>query len=325
MVLVVTWMPPIIQEFGGPESRNLIKIAAFFGHHREVGRPPGEALGDWATATSWLPERLGRLGLPEDGPIPFGMRWDPIAPGASISAWSVAALLTVCVVVAGAVAFRRRDRPSLALIGFGALGDVVAIASLRAIGESDRMYSLFFWTTAASAVTWMGVLAALGGALHAASRGHRALAGRVAIVAGMVAALASTVLQRRWLSRYPFAPASSPEVRNDLASVYAAVVERARRDGTVPVVHREGAWDAAAGIALEFDRDGVDWRIAAEDAWAFPSARRAAATAQERHVWFASPFWPLPRLVPCLELVVTSGSLSAYTAPSDVPSCPGPR
>ena len=140
----------------------------------------------------------------------------------------------------------------------------------------------------------------------------------------IAAAVASTYLGARWLNRFPFAPASSPETRDDRAALYRAMTERTIREGALPVVHREGGWAVATGIILEYERDGVDWRSSSEDAWSFPGARLAEPAAPQRHFWFADPWSPL-RLAPCLELLRTAGILSVYTATSDVLSCPPSR
>jgi hypothetical protein len=318
---VLLWLPPVVQQLQAPAGAgNLSKLHGFLAHRKEGSRPLFHALADWTTATSWLPERLGTASLPEDGPIPFAMRWDPMPFRVTPLAWAFAALHAIGLATAGIVAWRRHDRVSLALLGIGAFGDVIAIASLRALGPDDRLYSLLFWTTAASTVASMGILAAFGGTLLDRARIHRAVVVRAAATGCIATALVSTYLEGRWLCRFPFAPASSPETRDDRAALYRAMTERTLRDGALPVVHREGGWAVATGIVLEYERDGVDWRSSSEDAWSFPGARLAEPTAPQRHFWFADPWSPL-RLAPCLELLGRAGILSVYTATSDVVSC----
>jgi hypothetical protein len=204
--------------------------------------------------------------------------------------------------IAGAlVAWRRRDGASLALLAFAGIANVLAIAAIRAImGEEER--SLLFWTTAISALGWIGALSSLGSAL-AATVARQRLPERAVAAAATTAlavfALTTSGLERAWIAAHPHAPASDPSFAPARREVYELLRAQPER----PVLHLAGAWEVTTTLLLEADRDGVDFRLADSDRWAFPAARGPTADAgAERPIWFEEQGF---RTVsePCVEVV----------------------
>ncbi len=325
VLLVVFFIPPVYEELRAPPGTgNMTKIYQFFVHREEPYKSWGAAIRNWVTATGWLPERVWGRSLVDDGSISFSMRWDAIPQEPTTAAWAIAGVHVGAVVAAAVVAFRRRDRASLALLVAGGVGDALAVHGSHAIIGED-LYSLFFWTTAASCVAWAGVLSTFFGAIGARwpaaveAGGRR---GRLIFVALAVSAALCTVAQCQWLARFPFAPASDPGRSDERRRIYEALTELGK-DGATPVIHVEGWWGVAFSMLLEFEKDHADVRVADENIWGFPGSRSAAGVVHARHIWFANPDWPL-RLAGCLDRVATFGSLTAYVAPTNVPSCDRP-
>ena len=324
----IFFFPPLLEQLRAPpHSGNITEIFRFFMDRTEPYRSLPVAIRNWVNATSWLPQRLWNLSLADDNSVPFAVRWDAVPAQASSAAWSIAAVHVLAIVASSVVAYRRRDHVSLALVASGALGDVLSIVALRAIIGEDQ-YSLLVWTTAPSSVVWMGVLStfitALGGARATAPGAQRSAT--IATVATLVAlvgfAAFTTVLQCRWIARFPYAPASDPAMAEERRQIYAKLRELGR-DGAPPVLHMDGAWLITFSMMLEFDKDHGDVRLADNDQWEFPGSRTADGGTPARYVWFEDRYWPVS-VASCVERVGTYGDITIYVAPHEVLRCPAP-
>ncbi|MEZ4263745.1 MAG: hypothetical protein R3B36_31925 [Polyangiaceae bacterium] len=323
-VLLVLFLPPLVEQITS-STGNFTKIWRFFVHREEPLMRVATALEHWSTATSWLPDRVMNRSLLDEGYIPLAMRWDPVPEGVTKTARTIALLHVVLVTAAAAVAWRRRDRASLALLAFGALADLVAVNALQAVIGTSYHY-LVFWTTGASTVAWIGVLSAFFSAgAAAATRSERAtrLLSPATIAIGLALGLATTSLQRQWLSTHPVAPASRPAEREALRDAYTALRERLDKDGATAVIHADGAWDMAHATVLELEKDRVDVRVSEADRWNYYGVRSSDGLAKPLHVYFSTTPLPLAQ-AGCLELIVRSADISIFGAPAPVPSCPKP-
>ncbi|MBX3190628.1 MAG: hypothetical protein KF819_26745 [Labilithrix sp.] len=323
-IAVVALVPPLVEQITGPHGRgNLARIVSFFGARTAPYKSLGAAIENWAIATSWLPHRAAHLDLADDWQIPFAMRWDPIPATAPASARITAAIFVASMLAAIVVARRRRDHASLAWLVAGLLGSVLAINALRAMVGDDH-YSLIFWTTAASSLAWVGALSTACAAIEARlatlpARRSRIMGAAIAL-AGLLLAARATGVQRAWLARFPFAVASDPEKAEGRVEIHRAIRAEVDRDGAVPVVHLDGAWEIAMSVVLEHDKEALDLRLADADLWGFPGGRSAAGAPRVKHVWFTTSLYPL-RLAPCLDRLLAVGDVTVLVADRDVASC----
>ena len=322
-LLLVLFIPPLVEQLTAPVG-NLTKIVVFFLHREAPLEPLGVAARHWTTALSWMPDRILSLSLLEEGYIPLGMRWDPMPSGLTTTARNIAFLQVTMTVLCGAIAFRRRDFTSLWLITFGAVASVVALSALSAIVGPSYHY-LVFWTTAASSVTWIGVLSTILSATCAASlpmsRSRGVLGSALVAVLGSV--VCATWLQRDWLARSPAAPASRDLERDDLRAVHDALRSRLASGGATAIIHTEGAWDMASAMVLELEKDRADVRVPERDRWSYMGIPSGDTVQNALHVYFSTTRLPL-RIAPCLELATKSGDISMYVSPTDVVECGEP-
>ncbi|HWL85666.1 MAG TPA: hypothetical protein VNO21_07680, partial [Polyangiaceae bacterium] len=257
--------------------------------------------------------------------VPEVMRWEPIAPHANRTAITFTVLHVVAALTGLAVAFRRRDRVSLALLVIGIFGEVISIAALRAIvGEVHD--SLIFWTTAPSVVVWMGALSAAVAAAADAIARRRAIpwptAARALAGAGLLAAISTTMLQRSWVTRFPDAPGSYSQNADMCREIYEAVRTHSAQIGAVPVLHLMGDWGLATTVALEHEKDAAELRFADVDAWSFAGGRTAAGAPRVWHVWFSSTILPVP-LAPCLHPIArVRNYVDILESTTDLQFCP---
>lgn len=321
VITLVVWAPPVVEQLTAEAEGNLTLVAAFFRHPPAPRRPWGDALVDWATATSWLPERLARGTLAREAYLPMVTRWDAMPARATPTAWTIALAHLALLAVSGFAAKRRRDGASLALLAMGALASVVAWSSLRAVVGTSYYY-LAFWTTAGGAVGWLGVLSTAASAARSAGLARPRLsarAQRAVAVAALVACAWTTAAQTAWLSRSPAAPMSYPLARDALREAHADLRARLGSERAA-VVHVEGAWDVAQAMVLELEKDGVDVRVPRAERWLYAGVRSPDGAPQPLHVWFSTAALPLER-ARCLDAPATHGEISTYTSPRDLGPC----
>ena len=321
---LVLFLPPIFEQVTAPTHQgNIRKLISFALGRSEAPKTLGAAFESWASANAWLVDRLLSKTLLTEGPMPMMMRWDCVPPGITRTAWSILTVQLGAFAVAGVIARQRRDTVSVALIAIGLLGSVAAIHSVRAMAGQEH-FSLLFWTTAGSAVSWIGAVSVVGAEIWRVVSGF--LAGRRAplIVLGLFGfgvVLASTSMQRVWLSHNHHLMGTNADVAALHRGSYEAV---RKRIGTalVPVLHFDGSWDDAFSVLLELDKDGVNFRVADADAWVIPR-RRHVPDGPLLHFWFGRPDLPVP-VASCLEQVAMSGDRAVYASANDVEKCPAP-
>ncbi len=257
-VVVVTHLPPLLEQVGAGPHGNLQKLVRFFMNRPEPVKPLAHAIKNLFLATGWLPDRALEMTLRTEGEIPRVMGWDPVPPSIGWTAKVILVLHAALLVTGGIVAARRRDALGVALIAVGLLGELSALASLRSSVGPDYYY-LLFWTTAASTVAWIGGLTAI---TRAAAPPARALAACAAVLLG-AASFGVTLLQRGWIVRNHPAPVIQPTLRD----VQRAVRDRLEREGAAAVVHVDGAWEYNVGLMLELLKDGVPVYVHDDDRW----------------------------------------------------------
>ena len=323
-VLVFAVAPPLLEELVTPDG-NITKLAHFFASRKEPMRAFASAVSDWTLATSWLPDRLFAGSLMVE-PYPAVMASD--APLATLPSGAVRTTLVLAVAAAAAsvLAVRRRDYPSVALLGLGVLMSVLSALSLRAIVGVNFIY-LLFWTTAATTVMWMGVLAAFGTALAARiEKGARAasiasiarVAWPVALLALLVVAVRVTSLQRGYLARETLRPPVDTVERE----LYGAIRAHVAETGETPVFHAHGAWHYGLGFLLEASKDHIDARVVDRDRWILGrQSRGTEGVAHPLHVYVDVPDARV-FVRDCLEKLTTVGTTVIYTSPVDVENCP---
>jgi hypothetical protein len=320
---LVVWAPPIFEQVTAEGDGNLTLVTAFFRHPPSPRRPWGDALGDWATATSWLPDRVARRSLGQEAYLPMVTRWDAMPARMTATTWAFACARLVLMAIAAVVAVRRRDHASVALVAMGALADVVACSSLRAI-VGTSFYYLVFWTTAGSTIGWLGVLSAAACAARDAAIARPRLSThtpRAVVLAGLVACVATSALQTAWLSRSPGAPMSYPLARDALREVHADLRAELGDDRTA-VVHVDGAWDVAQAMVLELEKDGLDVRVPSAERWLYAAVRAPDGAPRPLHVWFSTGALPLPpALARCVEPSARRGDIAMFTSGVAVPVC----
>lgn len=289
---LVSYLPPLYEQFTSPEG-NLTKLFRFFVTRAAPTKPLSEVLVSWSIATAWLPRRAFRGALLADGWPPLAMRWDAIPTTLEPAQQVWVAAYVLLVVCAFAIAKKRRDVVGLALLAASTGANALAIVALRAV-VGETFHYLVFWTTAASALGWVGVAGVLARAsvewvARAWPRAARPLYSAVIAVIALEEWLAASE-QRSVLAAFP--PAST-----HLAWFKAArdaVRARADRQQATPIVHLDGDWWGAKALMLELAKDGVDARPAERDRWVFGRVAHAKDVARPLHVYVDSPSLPLP-------------------------------
>jgi hypothetical protein len=318
-VLLVTSVPPLIEQLS-PGRGNLRNLASFFFDPPEAPAPWSTAFVDWATATSWLPDRVLHPALGLERGIPLPMRWDAIPATLPPTARNFALLHGVLLVAAGMVCRRRRDGRSAALLVVGVGAEVISLVTLRGI-YGKHFHYLLFWVVAANAVAWVGVLSALGSAVRDAVVRLPVWVGRVglgvAAAGGVGAVIGAVWLQGEWISRNVVATSA----REDVREVYEAVLQRIRRDGVNPVVHLDGAWPIATVFVLELSKDGVRSYLVERDRWMFGRPPLASEAGRAVHFYVGDSIKPLG-IASCLEPFAKAGDVEVFVSQGDVERCP---
>ena len=323
-VLALAVAPPLLEELVTPVG-NITKLAHFFASRKEPMRPFVSALSDWTLATSWLPDRLRAASLMTDQ-VPAVMASDAPLPVLPDGAVRTTLLLVAMSAGAGALAFKRRDYPSVALLALGMLMSVLSAFSLRAIVGVNFIY-LLFWTTAATTVMWMGVLSTVAAAVAARiERGASAsttarvarVAWPVALVALVVAALRVTSLQRGYLAHETLRPPVDAVGRE----LYGTIRARVAETGETPVFHADGAWHCGLAFLLEASKDHLDARVVDRDRWILGrQSGGIEGVARPLHVYADVPDGHV-FVRECLEKLTTVGTTVIYTSTVDVEHCP---
>ncbi|HXX70461.1 MAG TPA: hypothetical protein VEK07_24985 [Polyangiaceae bacterium] len=317
-VLALCLLPAVVEQVTSPVG-NLTRIVHFF---ERAGRlkPFRLAFVQWMNATSWLPERLLHRALSHEDFFRV-MSSDAVPQFASRFSIVVAAVWAIAVAGGAALAIRRRDDASIALLGAGVLASVVALFALRAV-VGDAMFYLVFWTTAGSTVAWMGIATAIAGALPTVGRRLWPLAPRalvaVPVASVVLASVLATSTNWAWISRQNLA---SPHARV-ARGAYDALLARLRRTGETPVVHVEAAWYIALLLLNELARDGIEARVEPKDRWIlgrqFPTPQDAP---RPLHVYSRTNLERLD-LAECLTLEAESGDVGILVSKTNVTSCP---
>ncbi len=162
-ILLVTSLPPAIEQVTAQGHGNIRKLLSFFFDRPEPLKPWSSALHDWATATSWLPDRVFRSSLGLEQGVPLPMNWHEMPSTLSCSAVVVALIHVASLVAAALVCLRRHDGRSAAFLVVGASAEAIAISTLRGI-VGEHLYYLVFWAAAGNAVAWLGVLSSFASA-----------------------------------------------------------------------------------------------------------------------------------------------------------------
>jgi hypothetical protein len=330
-MLFALFVPALVEQAISPTG-NLTKIYRAVFNSAPLN-PFTVATMDWTTATSWLPERLLHRTLVDENFVPLMVRADAMTSAVSAPARIIAIVHVAAVTTAAVIAVRRRDIVSVALLALGLLSDGVGVAVLG-MTPGPSGYYLVFWTTAASSIAWMGVLSTVFSVIGAIAPRIPRISGVIApalVVLGLSTAVTATSLQRFWIARHATAPSTRPDLRKDLRVIISGIEERSKRDGTIPVVHRDGAKDIADGIVLELEKNGADVRVANADRDALAGVRTANGVTKPLHLWFATTQRPL-KTARCaastdsknrsLELIAKSGDIALYGSALESPSCP---
>ena len=309
--------PPIVDQIIAPAGNFRLALGFFLD---APASSFGTAVHRWMTMAGWLPYRIARLALLHEGFVPELASRDELYLGTTTFPLIVAAVHVGAGVGAGIVAFRRRDTASLALIGLGAVGDLVAIASLRSVVGPCTPY-LVLWTTAASSVLWMGVVSsffsAVGERILKSPRVSNAVVTPLVVVF-LATAVASASLQRFALGRHPAGIGSHPELRADLHAAYDGVRARMARDGSTPVIHPLALPDIALAFFLELEKDRVAVRLPEASRGRIAAVSNDVGLAKPLHLWFASAS-NRGSLATCTDVVARSGDLVVLSACADQP------
>jgi hypothetical protein len=321
VVLVLAVAPPVVEQLITNDG-NISKLARFFATRTEPMKPLSMALSDWSFATGWLPDRL-RTGAIVSELIPEVMSSVPPPMPLAASAVRASLALVLLSTAAFAIALRRRDWPSVLLLGLGGLTSAVAILALRAIVGLDFTY-LLFWTTAATTVMWMGVLTTVAAALADGFRARHVLLARLGLVPALALTLAlaarATTLQRAHLAQTRFAPGPNATER----AMYDAVRARLAANGETPVIHAHGAWEMALAFLLEASKDGMDARVVDRERYILGRQwPGVGGVARPLHVYLQTPYAHV-LLRDCLQKLATVAEIDIYTSPTDVEICPAP-
>lgn len=319
LVGAVASVPPLLEQVISPEG-NLRKLARFFVARTAPLHSFETAIRDWAFATSWLGDRLVSRSIIADGSITAVMVSTPAPPHLSTTAGRLALLLVVAAVIAGFVAYRRRDRASVALLGTGALAAALSLVALRGIVGPDYVY-LLFWTTAATSVLWMGVMATFATGASALVLQTWPRTARAAPVVGLVVVALAATAVTAWQAEYVRENRIEPVENPPMKTLYDGLRNRLAERGETPVVHAAGSWHLGTMLLLELTKDGVDARVVARDRWLFGRQPRGADGAQRPlHVYVRALDRPLD-LSPCLVRLAVSGNIEFLVSDHDVERC----
>lgn len=306
-VLVVAMLPPLVEQLSSPVG-NMTKLARFFlGPRTEPPKTLATALHAWASGAAWLPQRaLERTLVSERDPVVMGSHPLPAElPVAPLVALLV--LTAVCIVVAK----RRRDHVSVAFLAAGIVTSVTSIVALRGV-VGEMFHYLVFWTSSAACIAWLGVVTT-------ASSWLGARWPKAAFAAVVVSAMLSSSVQRAWLATHEI---PHRELEGTMRVLYAALRDRVRATGDVPVIHRDAGWYIGLAMLNELTRDGIDARVV--DGERYLMGRQLASAegvTKPLHVYSVTPESPLA-VAPCLELLAKSNGAELRVGPAEVIACP---
>jgi hypothetical protein len=304
----VAFVPPVLEQVTAPVG-NLTKLARFFLERRGPLGSWRPALSRWAQATTWLPNRALSQAIAYEGIEPRPMASVSMPFSCSSSAVWETLILFAVVLGAMVVAWRRSDRTSRMLLVIGCVASAIGTVTLRAV-VGPKFYYLVFWTTAATAVLWLGVASTAAGWLSRWKHPARLWAAALAVV---VLVANAAVLQEKWISNSGIVRAPDEAVRD----VYRELRTLLAQGETTPVVHAEGAWAVSLALLLELVRDGVDVRVVPRDRWVL-GRQLPPAYGQRRwlHVWASSDREPL-EVRSCRARILASSNVALWGAPAD--------
>jgi hypothetical protein len=306
LLTFVLFLPPLIEQLIAPRG-NIRKLLSFFLDRTEPLQPLKRAVVDWVDASSWLPHRALDGALAAEGIFPLPMHWEPMPAKLPASAAVIAFVFIAARIAAAVFATKRKETLTLTLLGVSTAADLLVILALLSIVGADYHY-LVFWTTAATTIGWLGVLAAI--------PDRRWLLALLVVAAGL-----TTARQRAWIARNSdVLPGSRPDVRADFGVVYTAMRERLAKENAIPIIHREGDWGMAAAAFVELDKDHAPALVPRIDAWNFYGVK-PWDSGPGLHLWFATSRDPL-ELAPCLEPIAKSGDITLFASHEAVARCP---
>jgi len=319
-VLVLAVLPIAIEQATSSPG-NLTKLVQFFRGSAEPPVPLGRASAQWVHAASWLPDRLLSQTLRSES-APIVMASQPVSESPSRTARTLAVLWLSASVAALAIAWRRRDRVSAALVAIGLVASAISVLALRSVVGHTFTY-LVFWTTAASTTAWLGVASGL---LVAAApvvvrrlRLSPRLAHATASLCLVAMTLATTSTLATWMKRNRLSAEANPLVRE----TYENVLSHLRRTGETAVIHPEAMWMLSAVFLDELGRDGMPVAIAMRDRWMF-GAQFPLPSRVERPLHLYPHSWAAPLPTPvCPPVIVTSVQfIEVRGSPVDELVCP---
>jgi hypothetical protein len=312
-------LPPLIEQCIHPTG-NITLLLRFFRERTEPFKSFDETLASWVNVNAWLPDRLMTARILDDGGIPYMMSWDPMPIHASQTAWTILVTQLIATSAAGTIAYRRKDRTSLALIGVGVLGWAAAFYGIRSI-IGPVQPSLVFWASAPSTILWLGTLAALFDAAREKLQ-PRAWHRHALVAVALFGVALTTGLQRAWLARVPIAPGSHAPFAAIHRQIYEMMREKERQDGFVPVMHlTPGDWELVHFLILEHAKDGADIRIGDDTLWTYPGGPSAAGAVHPLHIWIADRY-EVP-FTACLKPIVSVGEIVVYGSEHNPPCVRG--
>lgn len=309
VVFALLVAPVLVEQLTATEG-NLTKMVRLFTNRPEPLKPYATAWNAFISGTAWLPDRLLHSTM-LDELYPAAMASEPVETMSAGSSSVPAIVMFVATVLAIAVAKRRRDATSLALSGTGLAASVCAFLAMRGVIGITFQY-LVFWTTAASTMAWMGVVATFASAARASWR--------ASIVAVLVATVFTTALAARWTQKWTIV---RDRPRDDMQALYVALRAELGARHATPVLHVEGAWFIAPMLANELTRDGLDARTDERDRWLLGGQLRSSEGAPLPlvHVYAHTEATSL-RVRECTQLVASIEGFELRVAATDVRDCP---
>jgi hypothetical protein len=314
-VVVVMWIPPLVQQFTD-EPGNLGKVFDFFQHHGQersatqawhVLSAQFGAWPDWLSGHTNLP-LLGAFGVKAAAPFPVVL---VLLGAASLLAWSK----------------RRFDALRLDLM-VGVLVAASFFAVTRIVG--DVWYYLVKWLWAVGALAWIAILVSLaeGVRSHAPEPDrHRARerAGRAAVALGLAALVVLSVI-----GAAAAATAGTPDARESrrietltnavqraLATAPAHGVVEIRMWGASDLFGGAGSVWTGAGIADLLEGRGVDVRVAHDLGFAYGDDRVVDEDERVRLVVMPvdAPDVPEVRALGTWRRIARAGSMHLFARP----------
>jgi hypothetical protein len=320
---LILFVPTIVDQLIATTG-NFSRIVTFFVKREAPIVPLGQASQEWMTMLGWMPYRIAHLTIIHEDFVPWMAQPHEMYIGESSYPAIVASIQTALAAVCAMIAVKRKDVASVALLAIGGVATAVAIGALQAIvGPSTP--ALVFWSSAASSLVWIGIVATVLSAFGAALLKAPKFMGATAtpfIIFGLTSAVVAASLQRWSLSKHPAGPGSHPELRPDIAAVYGSVRERLLKDNATPVVHlNDSLGDIALGFVLELEKDRIDVRVPSPDRSVLVGIRSEERLQRPLHLWVGSQSLP-HRLSRCAEVIGKSGDLVVLGSPKPLTACP---